>query len=203
MHFRIGMHFSGLAFVVLEFFWIVVWFALTIWYNTSYWYATVPPIPTSTVVLEESLYTLALRLIGVAIIFASAIKLHHKYHQRLRAKESGEPVKAQKESEEQNEAHWIWGIFVLFGVFATVRPLILSWIAFYDPARGSYWMAHAAITTSAIILSGLEFLWYFGMLFFLNCSCHVTGKKHYGTKREENVEDMRYQALQTVRLKNK
>lgn len=202
MHF--SMHFSGLAFVVLEFFWIVVWFALTIWYNTSYWYATVPPIPTSTVVLEESLYTLALRLIGVAIIFASAIKLHKKYQHS----DDKEKAKAQKESKEQNEAHWIWGIFVLFGVFATVRPLILSWIAFYDPARGSYWMAHAAITTSAIILSGLEFVWYFGMLFFLNCHCGIGGHHHHHHHRRQHYEKEKgedtgspYQSLQTVKLK--
>lgn len=200
---HISMHFSGLAFVVLEFFWIVAWFAITIWYNTNYWYATVPPIPTSTVVLEESLYTLAVRLIGVAIIFASAIKLHRKYHHKLREKQSGEtqPTKPKKESD---EAHWIWGIFVLFGVFATVRPLILSWIAFYDPVRGSYWMAHAAITTSAIILSGLEFVWYFGMLFLLHCHVdidfHHRKKQRYEREKGEDTGSP-YQSLQTVKLK--
>jgi hypothetical protein len=69
-------------------------------------------------------------------------------------------------------------------------------------------MAHAAITTSAIILSGLEFVWYFGMLFLLNCHCGIGGHHHHHHHKRQHYEKEKgedtgspYQSLQTVKLK--
>lgn len=123
--------FWGWVLVGLEVLWVLAWFSIMIWFNAD-WFVGAE-------IYEPSHFVDVLHVIGVPALLATLFDL----------REGGK------------KTQWLYVFLFLTVVLIDIRGLLHSYIVLlHYLGVTNYWQAHAAISTSGLILSALELIWF-------------------------------------------
>jgi hypothetical protein len=124
------IEFLGWVLIGLEVLWVLAWFGIMIWFNAA-WFDGAE-------IYEPSHFVDVLHVIGVPALLATLFDLR-----------KGE------------KTQWLYVFLFVTVVLIDIRGLLHSFVVLvHYLGVTNYWQAHAAISTSGLVLSALELVWF-------------------------------------------